>query len=167
VAGDKWKVTGDKWQVISKKRWSIQKRNESSVYDSNEKLAVRSFKDLVVWQKSMVLAKEVYEMTRSFPDEERFGLAAQLRRCAVSIPSNIAEGQGRSQGKEFLRYLQIAKGSQQELETQILLCDSLGYLNKEQSAHMINLTHEVGRMLAGLGRSVRAGMKSRSKTGQT
>ena len=82
---------------------------------------VSSYRDLVVWQKAMTLVSSVYQLTRSFPDFERFGLTSQIQRAAVSIPSNIAEGQGRLATKEFRQFLGIARGSLKELETQLLI----------------------------------------------
>ena len=91
-------------------------------------MAVRHYTDLIVWQKAMNLVEEVYRITDSFPKREIFGLTNQVRRSAVSIPSNIAEGQGRSTTADFLRYLYIARGSLQEMETQIMLAQRLKYL---------------------------------------
>ena len=87
---------------------------------------VRSFKDLVVWQRGMELAKLVYQLTRSFPKDEQYGLSAQMRRAATSIPSNIAEGQARGHRAEYRQFLYIALGSLAELETQLLLAVDLG-----------------------------------------
>ena len=100
------------------------------VVDSDEKRkseTVTSYRDLVVWQKSMRLVADVYRLTPTFPDSERFGLTSQLQRAAVSIPSNIAEGQGRLATKEFRQFLGIARGSLKELETQLLISIDLGY----------------------------------------
>src|SRR3989338_3135533 len=85
----------------------------------------RSFKDLLVWQKSMKLVKEIYAITRSFPKNEEYALTVQLRRCAVSIPSNIAEGSRRGTQKDFIQFLRIADGSAAELETQLILAKDL------------------------------------------
>lgn len=84
-------------------------------------------KDLDIWKLSMEMVVDIYEITKSFPDEEKFGLVSQMRRCAVSIPSNIAEGAARGTTKEFLRFLQIAKGSLAELETQMEIAFRLGF----------------------------------------
>lgn len=92
---------------------------------------VRSYQDLEVWQKSMALAKGVYRATRSFPVEERFGLVNQMRRAAVSIPSNLAEGHTRTGANEFRRFISIAMGSAAELETQVTLSYELEYLNEQ------------------------------------
>src|SRR6476659_1156091 len=90
--------------------------------------AVRSYQDLVAWQKAMDLVELVYGATRGFPREEVYGLTSQVRRAAVSVPSNIAEGQGRASTKEFLHHLSIARGSLFEVETQVLVAQRLGYL---------------------------------------
>lgn len=88
------------------------------------------FKKLVVWQKAMALCHDIYLQTESLPKSELFGLTSQIRRCAVSIPSNIAEGQARHSNKEFIHFLNIAYASLAELETQLLICKNLGYLSK-------------------------------------
>jgi four helix bundle protein len=111
---------------------------------------VTSYRNLVVWQKAMTLVSSVYQMTRSFPDSERFGLTSQIQRAAVSIPSNIAEGQGRLATKEFRHFLGIARGSLKELETQILLAIDLGYMDEAKAAECLSLTDEIGRMVNAL-----------------
>lgn len=92
----------------------------------------RKYQRLKVWQEAMTLAEEVYEVTRHFPNEERFGLSQQTRRCAVSVASNIAEGAGRGTDKEFIRFLLIARGSLQELETQLCLSRRLTFIRDDQ-----------------------------------
>lgn len=111
---------------------------------------VVSYRDLVVWQKAMELVSAVYKLTRTFPDSERFGLASQIQRAAVSIPSNIAEGQGRLATKEFRQFLGIARGSLKELETQLLISIDLTYAGAEDVADCLGLTDEIGRMLNAL-----------------
>jgi four helix bundle protein len=111
---------------------------------------VRSYRDLIAWQKSMALVTAIYTCTREFPKTELYGLAAQLRRAAVSVPSNIAEGQGRVSTGEFKQFLGHARGSLLEVETQILIAESLGYLRQEESAELLGLSAEVGRILHGL-----------------
>lgn len=109
------------------------------------------YRDLIAWQKAMSLAETIYRQTAEFPNEE---LTAQMRRAAVSIPSNIAEGQGRrSSDDDFLRFLRIALGSLCELETQVELAMRLQYLTRERASHIQPLTHEVGKLLNGLIRS--------------
>ena len=92
---------------------------------------MQSHKDLIVWQKSILFAKEIYLATKKFPSEERFGLSSQLQRAAVSIPSNIAEGYGRGAKREIIHFLTIASGSASEIETQLIICESIGFIEKE------------------------------------
>src|SRR5262245_52079237 len=94
-------------------------------------MGVRHYSDLIAWQKAMDLVMQIYKITREFPPEERFGLTNQLRRAAVSVPSNIAEGQGRHATRDFLRCLSIAYGSLQEVETQLVIASRLDYLKEE------------------------------------
>ena len=94
-------------------------------------MAITHYKDLMVWQKSMDLAEKIYEAFKSMPKEELFGLSDQMRRAVISVPSNIAEGQQRSSTKDYIRFLHIARGSLGELETQIILCERLKYLEHE------------------------------------
>lgn len=109
-------------------------------------MKTRSFKDLIVWQKSYRLVVEIYEMTKSFPKDEMYGLSQQMRRAAVAIPSNVAEGYGRQHSKEYSQFLSIAYGSLCELETQYLLAIDLNYANKKVEA-IESLVREVGSML--------------------
>src|SRR2546421_9778473 len=106
------------------------------------------YKDLIVWQKAMTLVTEVYKATQQFPKDERYGLTNQIRRAAVSVPSNIAEGQGRLSRGEFRQFLGHAKGSLLELETQLLIAQNLGYLNEHQT--LFEQLSEVARLLNGL-----------------
>ena len=108
----------------------------------------QDFRDLVVWQRAIALVTEVYRATQSFPSEERFGLTSQLRRASVSIPTNIAEGQGRLTRGEFRQFLGHAKGSICEVETQLIIAQSLGYMNDPQP--LLEKLHEVARLLSGL-----------------
>src|SRR5690242_11862010 len=108
----------------------------------------QSFRDLLVWQKAMTLVTDVYRITRVFPPEERYGLTLQLRRAAVSVPSNIAEGQARPTRGEFLQFLGYSKGSLAEMETQLLIAENLGYLREPNALR--EPIAEVGRMLSGL-----------------
>ena len=112
--------------------------------------AVTRYRDLLVWQKAMALVSAVYKLTHAFPDSERFGLTSQVQRAAVSIPSNIAEGQGRLATKEFRQFLGVARGSLKELETQLLISIDLGYTSQEQAGACLDLADEVGRMLNAL-----------------
>jgi four helix bundle protein len=105
--------------------------------------AIRSFRDLIVWQKSIQFAKMVYDLTKRFPVDERFGLTAQVRRAAVSVSSNIAEGHSR-QGREFTHFLSIARGSLAEVESQLLLAVELGFFRVETLDEVLNLVCQAG-----------------------
>src|SRR6267154_1891441 len=109
----------------------------------------RNYRDLIVWQKAMDLVENVYRASRVFPKDELYGLTSQIRRAAVSVPSNIAEGQGRGGDPEMVRFLRIAHGSLREVETQILIAQRLGYLDLEQAQSLIEQAAEVGRLLNG------------------
>ena len=109
-----------------------------------------SYRDLEVWKKSMQLVLDVYRCTRSFPKEELYGLVLQIRRCAVSIPSNIAEGYGRYGTGEFVRFLQIATGSLCELHTQVEIAQNLHYLTDSLYEHLSVISGEIERMLNSL-----------------
>ena len=111
-----------------------------------------SYRDLEVWQRSMKLAKNIYEVTKGFPPEERFGLTNQMRRAVVSIPSNLAEGHARFGPGECSRFISIAMGSVAELETQIILSDDLGYIGK--NTNLLSELDRIGRMLRGLAKSI-------------
>jgi four helix bundle protein len=111
---------------------------------------VQSYRDLVAWKKSMVLVLEVYRCTQGFPKIETYGLTSQLRRAAVSIPSNIAEGQARLSSGEFKQFLGNARGSLMEVETQVLIAQALGYLERCESEKLLAAAAEVGRILNGL-----------------
>ena len=117
-------------------------------HDQQEKIIVKSYKDLIVWQKAMELAKIVYLLVKKLPKEELFSLSDQIRRAAVSIPSNIAEGQARNSTREFQHFLAIARGSKAELETQLLLCVNVGYFTETDISKPIALIHEVSKMLS-------------------
>jgi len=116
---------------------------------------IRSYKDLIVWQKARLLVRLVYEITRSFPKEELYGLSLQMRRAAVSVPSNIAEGYGRGTRKEYIHFLQTARGSLYELETQLLLAADMNYMTADQAALVGHQVGESSRLLFGLLASLR------------
>ena len=120
--------------------------------DKPEKAA--SYKDLIVWQKGIALVRKVYEITRTFPDDEKFGLTAQLRRAAVSIPSNIAEGQARHTTREFIRFVSNAEGSTAEVETQLIIATELNYCEKSINSDVFEAVNEMRRMLNGLRRKL-------------
>src|SRR2546430_11894359 len=117
---------------------------------------ISSYRDLQVWQRGMDLVVESYRLTEKLPKAELYGLVSQIRRAAVSIPANIAEGHGRYHTREFLRHLSIAKGSLIELETELIAAGRLGFIPEPDVRSALNATAELGRMLAGLTRSLRA-----------
>lgn len=114
----------------------------------------KSYHDLIAWQKAISLAKEAHKYICKLPKEERFELGSQMRRAAVSIPSNIAEGQARGSSKEFLNFLSIARGSNAELQTQLILCVEFGYLTQDDITQAVSLSNEVGRLINSLRRSI-------------
>lgn len=111
---------------------------------------INSFRDLKVWQKSMELVTEVYKQTKTYPAEELYGLTSQIRRSAVSVPSNIAEGYGRRSTGDYTRFLQISIGSLYELDTQLEISYNLGYLSNESFGVLNSSCSEIGKMLNGL-----------------
>jgi len=115
---------------------------------------IKSYRDLLVWQKGMALAKQVYSLTRTFPEDEKFGLIAQMRRAAVSVPSNIAEGQARQGRKEFVQFLSHAEGSLAELDTQLTLAVELAYCQHSEARQSAAMIVELQKMLASLRRKV-------------
>jgi four helix bundle protein len=114
-----------------------------------------SFKDLVVWQRSIELIVAVYQLTATFPIPEQFGLTNQLRRASVSIASNIAEGYGRNSRGEYLQFLGHARGSNFEVETQLVIAKRLGFGSEKEGMHASDLSQEVGRMLVALMKKLR------------
>ena len=118
-------------------------------------MSIRSYCDLRVWQRGMDLVAEVYEVTREFPQEERFGLTSQMRRSAISVPSNIAEGFGRESNGDFARFLRVAQGSLKELETQLLISQRLDMLAADDADATLGKCDEIGRILRGLISKVR------------
>jgi len=114
-----------------------------------------SFRDLIAWQKAMALVTEIYRVTESFPSREIYGLTNQLRRAAVSVASNIAEGKGRVSKKEFAQFLANARGSLCEVQTQLEIGKNLGYLADETFADLDDRAREAGRIINGLMRKVR------------
>lgn len=118
-------------------------------------MAGQSYRDLVVWQKAIQLVTDTYLTAETFPKAEMFGLSSQLKRAVISVPSNIAEGQGRDSTKEFLHHLSIAYGSLMEVETQIQIAANLSYIPQGQADILIDKCGEVGRLLNGLLRSLK------------
>jgi four helix bundle protein len=115
---------------------------------------LKNFKDLKVWQKAYQLCLEIYRITRKFPKEEIYGITSQMRRSAISIPSNIAEGYGRRTKGEYIQSLYIAYGSNCELETQVLLSGDLGFIEKSEFLRIQNEIGDIERMLKGLIKSL-------------
>jgi four helix bundle protein len=120
-------------------------------------MAARHYQELIVWQKALDLVVLIYQTTASSPREEQFGLTIQLRKAAVSIPSNIAEGQARNTPGDFLHFLAIARGSLQEVETQIIIAERLRYITAEKREGFFVLSSEVGRLINGLSNSITPG----------
>ncbi len=113
-------------------------------------MTVKKYQDLVAWQKGIAVVTDIYEVTSHFPRHEVYGLTSQLRRSAVSVPSNIAEGQGRASTGEFIQFLCHARGSLYELETQVIVANNLAYLSNVQRDTLIQRVSELGRILNGL-----------------
>lgn len=109
-----------------------------------------TYRNLQVWQKAMDLVEKIYMLTKLLPEEEKFGLASQMRRAAVSIPSNIAEGYCRSSTKEYIKFLYVAKGSNSELFTQLLICERIGLFSNEQISTATLSSEEISRMLSAI-----------------
>ena len=114
-----------------------------------------SYRDLIAWRKAMDLVTDVYRVTQSFPRDELYGLTNQLRRAAVSVPSNIAEGQARFSRKEFHHFLSLARGSLVELETQLTIAENLGYIGPNQIRSVLDKASELGKVLNGLMASIK------------
>src|SRR6266481_3928909 len=114
----------------------------------------QDYKDLIVWQKGIALAKLIYRLTQSFPSAEKFGLVAQMRRAAVSIPSNLAEGQARRTTGEFVQFISHAEGSVAELDTQLILATELRFCSNDNAQPASELTEHLRRMLNGLRRKL-------------
>jgi four helix bundle protein len=119
-----------------------------------EKQQVTSYKDLIVWQKSIVLVRRIYQITARFPADERFGLMSQMRRAAISIPSNIAEGQARRTTPDFIRFISNSEGSAAELDTQLIISIDLGFCSQEDARECFSLIDEIRKMLNALRRSL-------------
>ncbi|MBI3124542.1 MAG: four helix bundle protein [Ignavibacteriales bacterium] len=120
---------------------------------------MRNFKELKIWQKSRELVKNVYSITEKFPSDERFGLISQMRRAAVSIVSNIAEGSGKESEKEFLRFLETAYSSAFELETQFVLSEDLGFLDHKENEIVLELIQEIQKMIYSFSKTIKSNIK--------
>jgi len=165
VAGGQWPVVSGWSFAFAFPFWKIHRRRVTCVtyfilacsdcsFMLRPVVHIQSYRDLVVWQKAMRLVAEIYRFTQGFPQAELYGLVSQLRRAAVSVPSNIAEGQARLSTGEFKQFLGHARGSLMEVETQILVAEELGYLKSDQIDALLNRAGEVGRLLNGLLRSL-------------
>lgn len=150
-------MVGGSWLVKEKRR---------TRREWGDAMAVRSFRDLIAWQKGMELVEAVYSLTRSFPSDERFGLTLQVRRAAVSIPSNIAEGQARKATPDFIRFLRIAQGSLAEVATQVQIASRLGFIS-DTSAHdeVLREAESLERILHALIRSLETKSRPPDRTG--
>lgn len=115
----------------------------------------KGYRDLLVWQKAMLLVTEIYKLTQGFPQEEKFGSVSQLRRAAISVPSNIAEGQARHTTKKFIQFISHAQGSAAELDTQLRLAQELCFCSPQQAGSATSILEEVRKMLNGLRRKLK------------
>jgi four helix bundle protein len=120
----------------------------------SEKTTARSYRDLVVWQKGIALVKDIYRLSSKFPAEEKFGLVSQMRRAAVSVPSNIAEGQARNTTSQFIHFISTAEGSLAELDTQLVIAIELDFCTSSDTQDSFCLIEEEQRMLNALRRSL-------------
>jgi len=111
---------------------------------------MNSYRDLIVWQKSMLLVTAIYKITANFPEDEKFGISSQIKRSAVSVPSNIAEGYGRNYKKDYARFLQISRGSLYECQTQLEIAVNLNFIGIEDLKEINNVSLEVEKMLNSL-----------------
>jgi four helix bundle protein len=118
---------------------------------------IKTYRDLIIWQKSLALVTEIYKITKLFPKDETYGLTAQMRRCAVSIPSNIAEGYGRNSSSDYVRFLRIAMGSLYELQTQLEISLNLKYLKADDFKKFYESSREVERMISSMIRKISLG----------
>lgn len=116
-------------------------------YFSKKYTIMHNFQKLEVWKVSMELTTEIYNYTKNFPDNEVYGITSQMRRCSISIPSNIAEGSGRKTNKEFVHFLSIANGSSYELQTQIIVSNNIGYINEEVKDSLTTKLISVKKMI--------------------
>ena len=121
---------------------------------------IQTYKDLIVWQKAMEMSSMLYPIAKKLPKEETYALCDQMRRAAISIPSNIAEGFGRNSKKEYLQFLYIANGSVCELETQLTLCVRIGYLTETEIQPLIDLLSEIGKIIMTIAKKLTDTQKS-------
>ena len=125
-------------------------------------MEVKTYSDLIAWQKAVALVTDVYALTQNFPRREQYSLCDQLQRAAVSVPSNIAEGRGRLSTREFIHSLGTARGSLFEVETQIIIARNLGYARIEETQPLLRSTAEVGRIINGLIESLRQNLRAQA-----
>ncbi|NLF08185.1 MAG: four helix bundle protein [Pirellulaceae bacterium] len=111
---------------------------------------VKDYRELIAWQKAMNLVEEIYRTTKTFPREEIYGLTSQLRRAAISVPSNIAEGNGWPTTRDYVHFLGVAYGSVKEVEPQVLISERLRYINADSSEKLVEMTTEIARLISGL-----------------
>lgn len=122
-------------------------------------MKINSYRNLIVWQKSVALVTDIYTLTKSFPQEEKFGIVSQLNRASVSIPSNIAEGWGRESSKNYLQFLRISRGSLMETETLLEISKNLNYINYSEFKVISDNIEEVSKILQGLIKSIQQKIK--------
>ena len=127
---------------------------DKSIFMHEDKAKVEGYRDLIVWQKSIALVKQIYQLTQNFPNDEKFGLVSQMRRAAVSIPSNIAEGQARRTTGDYVRFVSIAEGSLAELDTQLIVAIELSFCTRIQTKEIFLIMVEIRKMLNALRRSL-------------
>jgi four helix bundle protein len=142
----------------------VRKEVKIGMAHTSQVKPIRSYRDLIVWQRAITLAEKVYETTRRFPKDELYGLTSKMRRAAVSIASNIAEGQGRNSRGELLQFLGHARGSLSELETQAVVAVRIGLLKADAEQQLAELTIEVGRLLNGLRSSLQGSVARKSSS---
>ena len=129
-------------------------RDSSWIVAEQRQPAARGYRDLIAWQKAMILVRETYQLTRSWPADERFGLTLQVRRAAVSVHANISEGSGRTGARHLRNHLSIAHGSLCELETHVLVARELGFVETPETDALLDRSEEVGRIIRGLLKSL-------------
>jgi four helix bundle protein len=155
VESGKWKVESGKRKAESGK-WKVEsgKRKVESGKWKVESGRVFKLDKLLVWKKAHILVLDIYKVTKNFPSDELYGLTSQMRRAVTSVPCNIAEGKARGSTKDFKRFLLIARGSLEELKYQVILSKDLDYINEDKYDELQNKAKEVGRLLAGLIKSL-------------
>src|SRR5438552_2937586 len=141
-------------KAVGSWQWAVGPASQLSTMKGEQRMAIASYRDLIVWQKGMDLATDAYKLTKSFPKEELFGLTSQIRRSAASIPANIAEGYGRDNRGEYVQFLRIAQGSLKELETHLLLSQRVGLATGPAAEPILADCELVGKMLRALIRSL-------------